>query len=661
VPLELNFLQVLVHRIDLHIFVETCKGDGQDPVAGAHVKERCATLNSREEEESIVEQITDDCFHRLLAREVDALVPAVQFQNVKVELVDDCGAAWYPKVIQTPSYELSSVHVNEISIYDILLLYYLFMSSMSSTFSISFMRKTFLIFVILPLLFVSCSSKVTKKPEAPGVLYVEGMELMNKKKYDKAIEKFSAVKENYPFDPIADVAAVKLGDAYYAKKEYLLAGGVYADFITSHPDDDNVPYVLWQLADCYDKESLSMDRDQSNVLKAIERLTFLKNRYPSSPYAAKADERLRDLMQKLADRELYVGDFYYRTGRFNAATLRLEYFLSRYPGAKGTDKALYLLAASYRELENNEKSQYYAAKLVGDFPGSTWTTTRAKEAAAAKLKAEKQAATASSKAVKPKQGESVSFMPTSASAPKQSEAVSFMPSGAPAGKEPAQAALEGKEPAQTPPAERVTVRFPESEEPVRRSRIELRPPKDLLLTQVQPGAGSATGASSKAEERPADATAKAEEKPAEGTSKPGDKGKGFGFFTEKKPVDIVADIMEGLEKGKIIVFKGNVVAKQEDLQIFSETMTAYLNEESNEIDKVEAKGNVKIVKAERTATCEEALFENAKGEITLKGNVVVYSGPDRLAGDTVIYYLNEDRVSVEGEKDKRARITVHPK
>jgi outer membrane protein assembly factor BamD len=113
-------------------------------------------------------------------------------------------------------------------------------------------------------------------------------------------------------------------------KRVSLAGGVYTDFLTSHPDDENVPYVLWQLADCYDKESLSIDRDQAYILKAIERLTFLKNRYPSSPYAVQAEERLRQLMQKLADRELYVGDFYYRTGRFNAATLRLEYFLSKY-------------------------------------------------------------------------------------------------------------------------------------------------------------------------------------------------------------------------------------------------------------------------------------------------------------------------------------------
>ena len=107
---------------------------------------------------------------------------------------------------------------------------------------------------------------------------------------------------------------VKLGDAYFEKKEYLLAGGVYTDFLNAHPDDENVPYVLWRLAECFENLSLTIDRDQAYTLKAIERLTYLKNRYPSSQYALEADESLVRLNQKLADRELYVGDYYYRTG-----------------------------------------------------------------------------------------------------------------------------------------------------------------------------------------------------------------------------------------------------------------------------------------------------------------------------------------------------------
>jgi lipopolysaccharide export system protein LptA len=86
-----------------------------------------------------------------------------------------------------------------------------------------------------------------------------------------------------------------------------------------------------------------------------------------------------------------------------------------------------------------------------------------------------------------------------------------------------------------------------------------------------------------------------------------------------------------------------------------------MSEDTNEIERAIAKGNVKIVKQDRTATCREAVFENAKGEITLKGDVIVYQGQDKLAGDVIIYYVNEDRVVVQADKDKRAHITVQPK
>ena len=68
-----------------------------------------------------------------------------------------------------------------------------------------------------------------------------------------------------------------------------------------------------------------------------------------------------------------------------------------------------------------------------------------------------------------------------------------------------------------------------------------------------------------------------------------------------------------------------------------------------------------MVKAERTATCKQAFFYNQKGEVVLKGDVVVFEGNDRLTGDTATYYLNEDRVFVQGDKDTKAHVTVTPK
>ena len=435
------------------------------------------------------------------------------------------------------------------------------------------MRK-FIIIASIGLVLFACASKGPKKIDSAGNLYIDGIKLMQAKKYDKAMEKFSAIRENHPFDSLALVAAVKLGDIHLAKKEYILAAGIYEDFFKSYPDDENVPYTLARIGECYEKASLSIDRDLAYTLKAIEALTYLKNRFPASPYTNESEPRLKRLVQRLADRELYIGEFYYKTAQYNASIMRLEYLIKKYPDAKGLDKALFYLALSYREMGDQVRSDQYLEMLHAQYPNSLLTRTSVRER----------------KTLQPK------LQPVKAEGP-----LSLY------------------------------------EEPQKRN-IVLTP--QTAATQSNEGAQDNNG-KEKAQTKEQD--------------------KGLSFFDKKKPVDIVSDTMEGFDKEKYIVFKGSVIAKQEDLFIFADTIEAYMSETTNEIDKAHAIGNVKIVKQNRTATCQEAIFENAKGEITLKGNVIVYQGEDKLVGDNIIYYVNEDRVVVEADKDKKAHVTVQPK
>ncbi len=510
------------------------------------------------------------------------------------------------------------------------------------------MRKMVLLLALTALLALSCSTKTTtKKVDNPGVIYVEGVELMKKKKWDQAIAKFSQIRENYPFDPMADIAAVKLGDVYFERQEYLMASGVYTDFLNTHPDDENAPYVLWRLGESFEKLSLTVDRDQTYTLKGIERLTYLQNRYPTNQYALDATAPLQRLTEKLSDRELYVGEYYYKTGNFNAATVRLEYFLNKYPGAKGTDRALFTLSAAYRELADVERSQYYMEKLTREYSNSPLLSPKGKKKSTPKTAKVAKASASSSPSgeKKPQQIALQSPVPVG-SAAAQKEVVKDSGSTTSRGV-PSADQQGGASPSGDKKDNGSLFRLAEEKKP---RQIALRPPVDE--TNPAEGEKQTTGDSQQGAKG---------ETGKEQPNKPEGKGGAFGFFSSKKPVDIVSDTMEGLENGKIIIFKGNVLTKQDDLQIFSDTLTAHVNQESNEVERADAEGNVKIVKADRTATCNQAIFENAKGEITLKGDVVVYSGADRLAGDTIIYYINEDRVTVEGEKEKRARVTVQPK
>lgn len=513
-----------------------------------------------------------------------------------------------------------------------------------------------IVIIVSCLLLFSCASKPVKKSENPGDLYVEGVNMMKAKKYDKAIEKFSDIRENFPFDPMALIATVKLADVYFERKEYTLALNLYEDFFKAHPEDENIPYVLLRIGECYDKLALSMDRDQAYTLKAIERYTYLKNRYPTSMFTETAEKHLKDLNQKLADRELYVGEFYYRTYQYNAAIIRLDYLLKKYPEAKGLDKALYYMALSYKELGEPAKSDDYLDRLLREYPTSPLQKSIKRERKTIQSQKIEPPPTRQSSTETPAKTDPQTPPPLSQKVempPVQQEAKETADKQEQHITQPQKIEQPVKQdtPVLLPPKRERQTLQPQIAEPLpipqdgpRKRDIDLRP--QIVLASHD---GEAVGA--EPVKQPDKKTEKNREK---------DKG-GLGFIDKSKPIDIVSDTMEGFDKEKMVVFKGSVVAKQDDLFIYTDVIETYMNEESNEISKAYAKGNVKIVKQDRTANAKEAFFDNAKGEIVLKGDVVVYQGQDKITGNVITYYINEDKVVVEGEPEKRARAVLTPR
>ncbi|HOW56070.1 MAG TPA: lipopolysaccharide transport periplasmic protein LptA [Syntrophorhabdaceae bacterium] len=493
------------------------------------------------------------------------------------------------------------------------------------------MRKIALLLIVFVVL-VSCASKAPKKAENPVDLYVAGVDLMKAKKYEKAIAKFNAIREQYPFDPMALVATVKLGDTYFLKKDYVLASGTYEDYFKAHPDEENIPYVLFRLSECYEKLSPSVDRDQAYTIKGIERITYLKNRYPASNYAREAQPRLEKFIQKLADRELYVGEFYFKTAQYNGAIIRLEGMLKQFPDSKNTAKALFYLVQSHRELGNQDKSDRYLERLRIEYPKSIYARTTTRERKSLKIVP-----------VDEKPSKTGVGTPAPQAAQPEKTAPSDKPQAPPAYTEQKKRDIDLKPPApqaaqpeKTAPSDK-----PQAPQTAKASPVETTKP---LAPKTET-----------AKATPADTSSK-----QPGQDKPKAK-EGLGFIDKKKPIDIVSDTMEGFDKENYVVFKGNVIAKQDDLYIYSDTMEAFMNADTNEIEKANAKGNVKIIKQNRTATCREAFFDNNQGEIILTGNAVVTSGKDRVEGDVVTYYVNEDLAIVDGDKSKKAKVTIYPK
>ncbi len=165
----------------------------------------------------------------------------------------------------------------------------------------------------------------------PAEIMSEAMEDFNEGRFEKAVETFQKIKDRYPYSTFAITAELKMADALYERGQYDEARDEYAEFEKMHPRNKNVPYVLYQQGMCYFNKSSSIDRDQSNTLKAREEFERLIKRFRKSDYTEQARRKVRECYVKLAEHELYVGDFYFKKGKYKTAMDRYLYLIAHYP------------------------------------------------------------------------------------------------------------------------------------------------------------------------------------------------------------------------------------------------------------------------------------------------------------------------------------------
>jgi outer membrane protein assembly factor BamD len=239
-------------------------------------------------------------------------------------------------------------------------------------------NKTFLkwnlLFPIALMLLVGCGGKGIKTMEGdPGTLYRQGLVRFNKRDYSEALKRFQQLKSGFPDSPPYTVwAELKVGDCHFLMKEYVEAIAAYEEFKKIHPTHEEMPYVQFQIGMAYFNQMRALDRDQTFTKKALSSFEYLIANYPPSLFTEKAKGRIEVCRKRLADHEFYIGNFYYKHGKVQAASLRFRELLIKFPGTPEEDKTLFLLGKCYVELDQWEKAREAFTKLVADYPKSSY-------------------------------------------------------------------------------------------------------------------------------------------------------------------------------------------------------------------------------------------------------------------------------------------------
>ncbi len=156
-----------------------------------------------------------------------------------------------------------------------------------------------------------------------------------------------------------------------------------------------------------------------------------------------------------------------------------------------------------------------------------------------------------------------------------------------------------------------------------------------------------------------------------------------GAYGKNPPIQIQADSMSSVEKTSSVIFKGNVDAKQGDVQIRCDTMTVHYTKVekgqkkepavAQQVEKLTCVGNVEITRGEWLGTAQKMNYMEKLKQVILLGQAKAYQDQNMVSGEKIVYYIDEGRSVVEGntkinlsnkemkKKPKRVNMTIMQK
>ena len=129
-----------------------------------------------------------------------------------------------------------------------------------------------------------------------------------------------------------------------------------------------------------------------------------------------------------------------------------------------------------------------------------------------------------------------------------------------------------------------------------------------------------------------------------------------------QPVTVDADKMERFGKEGLVVFTGNVVARQNNSVQYADRMEVYLDERGDRILRTVSTGAVRIITRDcRTGTARRAEYHDLEQRVVLLGNARVWQEDNVVSGETITIFLSQDRSVVQGGRQERVKAVFYQK
>ena len=216
-------------------------------------------------------------------------------------------------------------------------------------------------------------------------LYSEATDKLNDGDFAKCGKYFDKLEARFPFGPYSQQAQINAAYCYWKASEQAQALVAIDRFIKLHQGSSNLDYAYYLRGLITFNDDLGWlgkftgqdlsERDPQAAKDAFESFKIVVERFPNSKYAPDALDRMRYIVNSLAEADVIVARFYYQRGAYLASANRAQLVIRDYDRAPAVEEALYILYKSYQKLGMVELSNDTARVFKLNFPDSPMLET----------------------------------------------------------------------------------------------------------------------------------------------------------------------------------------------------------------------------------------------------------------------------------------------
>ena len=195
--------------------------------------------------------------------------------------------------------------------------------------------------------------------------YEVAMDYYDRKDYNHALQLFDLLGNAFRGTPKGEAITFRTAMCYYLTNDYEIAAYYFNKFVNNYPFSKDAQTAAFMNAYCSYVISPKSSLDQQNTIKAISNLESYIEHYPQSDSLARAQELLKDLNDKLEEKDYNICVLYYRMRNYNAAITCFENLLKKYPNTSHREEILSDMAKTYYDYAENsvpeKKKERYEA------------------------------------------------------------------------------------------------------------------------------------------------------------------------------------------------------------------------------------------------------------------------------------------------------------